>query len=150
MERENIRADAYSYSSAIIACGRAGEPERALRLLDAMEDKHYRHSATQTSNPNEQSQRSSSRGSGGGAVGYAPPPPNLYVYRAALSVCVQAGMVEEARALLNRAKAAPYLLTKPRTTEGGRGWGGGRKNAAGQQHEEQEEEKLVSQVGLIE
>ena len=133
-EKYGVLPDSYSYSSAIIACGKAGQPLRALGLLDKMEAKFYQHQARQTANlqsgcgddsGGESSSSSSSRvgrkisrrrdmGRHGQIESAPPPPPNLFVYRAALSVAVQAGLVDEARNLLWRAKAAPYPISPTR------------------------------------
>lgn len=37
MRRKGLKPDRYSYTSAIHACSKAGNPEEALRLLRAME-----------------------------------------------------------------------------------------------------------------
>ncbi|CAN0537100.1 unnamed protein product, partial [Ectocarpus sp. 8 AP-2014] len=43
MRRKGLKPDRYSYTSAIHACSKAGNPEEALRLLRAMEASNVGH-----------------------------------------------------------------------------------------------------------
>lgn len=40
MEKDGIAFDEFTYSSVIVACGRGGQPRKALELLDEMVQVH--------------------------------------------------------------------------------------------------------------
>lgn len=40
MEKDGVAFDAFTYSAAIVACGKGGKPRKALELLDEMVKVH--------------------------------------------------------------------------------------------------------------
>ena len=40
MEKDGVAFDAFTYSAAIVACGKGGKPRKALELLDEMVEVH--------------------------------------------------------------------------------------------------------------
>ena len=113
MECANLVPDDYAYSAAIIACGRAGDPNAALLLFSEMEDRAAaaaRSAVRELYNENEDDDTVSatasddllfatSSGADAAAVTdnvkskrmkkkeWTPRAPNPHCYRAALSVC---------------------------------------------------------------
>lgn len=86
MRAEGVAPDAFTFTTAITACGKAGQWERALGLLEEMEG------VWQT--PEEGGQHS--------PVAIAP---NVAAINAAISACARAGQAERALGLLNRMAA---------------------------------------------
>lgn len=85
MRREGVDADVFTFSTAITACGNAGEWERALDLLDQMGE------ALQQQHQLQQQQRRRS-----------PIAPDVVSVNAAIAACGRAGQWERALDLLDR------------------------------------------------
>ena len=85
MRAEGVAPDAFTFTTAITACGKAGQWERALGLLEEMGG------AGQPQAQEEGGQRST--------FGIAP---NVAAINAAISACARAGRAERALGLLNR------------------------------------------------
>ena len=92
MREEGIEPDGFTYTTAITACGKAGQWERALDLLDDMGGVH----------PQQRQQQQKEEDGVCVGVGIAP---DVAAINAAISACARAGQVEIALDLLDRMAA---------------------------------------------
>lgn len=101
MRAEGVAPDAFTFTTAITACGKAGQWERALGLLEEMEG---------AGQPQE----------GGGQQSTVAIAPNVAAINAAISACARAGRADSALGLLNRmvAREGEGFVGSIRTSDG--------------------------------